>query len=263
MSRRNGDSGRIMKHVTILDIPIHQLTKAETLEMIKGFVVSKKPHQVATVNPEFIVEAQANPEFKSTLQQTDLALADGFGVMLAAQYLGQPLPERIPGVDLVADLMQQAAARNWKVYLVGGQAGVATQAAKKLQQHHPGLAIVGAEEGIVIKSQEGNYIFNDRETSKLINSIVTKKPDILLVAFGAPKQDIFINQFKERLAVPVMIGVGGTFDFLAGRTKRAPRIFRLLGLEWLWRLFQEPRRFKRIYKAVILFPLKVMVRGRK
>jgi len=248
-----------MSRVKILSIPLDRVTKAQALDKIKTFIDSGQPHQVTTVNPEFIVEAQTNSEFRSILQKADLSLADGFGATVAARYLGQPLPERIPGADFVDDLMNQAAHNHWKVFLLGGQSGVAALAAQKLKQRYPNLVIVGAHEGIIIEYKHNSYLFNDRETTKLIDSIVLKKPDILLVAFGAPKQDIFISRYKTQLNIPVMIGVGGTFDFIAGKIKRAPTLFRNLGLEWLWRLIQEPKRFKRIYKAVILFSLKVIL----
>lgn len=251
-----------MKRIRILDIPLDLMTKSQLFETIETFIRSRQPHQLTTVNPEFIVEAQSNPEFKSILQKADLSLTDGVGVIWAARYLGQPLPIRIPGADLVLDLLDLAQAKQWRVFLVGGKAGVAKSAANNLTKAYPDLNIVGAEAGINIVYENNQYIFNDRKTSKLIKFIVTKRPDLLLVAFGAPKQDIFISRYGSRLMVPVMIGVGGTFDFLAGRIKRAPRLIRQLGLEWLWRLVREPSRFKRIYKAIIQFPLLVLIKGR-
>lgn len=243
-----------MRTVSVLQVPIHVVTQEEALERIELFIHSGRPHQLATVNAEFIIEAQRNPAFRRVLQQTDLSLADSTAVTWAARYLGHPLPRRIPGADLVIELAQVGSEKGWEIYLVGGAEGVAEAAAKKLKLLYPNLAIVEAEAGMVYDPKQP-----DEETiTKLVERIKRAKPDVLLVAFGAPKQELFIAQYKRALAVPVMIGVGGTFDFLSGRRIRAPKLLRMLGLEWLWRLIQEPSRWRRIFTAVVVFPLKVI-----
>ena len=243
-----------MKTITILDIPIHSITQAEALQQIELFIQSNKPHQIVTVNPEFIIEAQQNHAFKNILLQADLAVADGSGLIWAARYTKQSLSNRITGVDLTSAVASLAAEKQYKLYLLGGVDPVAREAARALKSQYPHLSIVGAEAGLAYQPDNEDT----EQIQSLIDHIRKVKPDILLVAFGAPKQDIFIAKHKEELQVSVMMGVGGTFDFLAGRVKRAPQLFQALWLEWLWRLGQEPKRFKRIWRAVIIFPLQVI-----
>jgi N-acetylglucosaminyldiphosphoundecaprenol N-acetyl-beta-D-mannosaminyltransferase len=242
-----------MKQIKILSIPIHSITRLEALQQVSDFIASRKPHQVTTVNSEFIMLAQDNKAFRRVLQEADLSLADSSGPMWAARFLGTYLPERIPGADFVNDIAREAVTKGWNIYLVGGQEGIAEKAAAALRRRHSGVSIVGAEAGLPFKEVQ-----DQDDISALISRINTAKPDVLLVAFGAPKQDLFIAQYKDRLAVPVMIGVGGTFDFLANRIKRAPKWMRSIGCEWIWRLLREPQRFARIWTAVVRFPLSVI-----
>lgn len=249
-----------MIRINILDIPIDKLSMKEAIQKIEGFIQSGKPHQVTTINPEFIVEAQSNKEFANVLKEANLALADGAGVIWASRWQKQHLPERITGADLVVKLAELGARKDWKIYLLGGEKGIAKRAADKLEGIYQDIRIVGVEEGL-------RYELSDQLQRNNIDNLILRikkaKPDILLVAFGAPKQDIFIARYKKDLGVPAMIGVGGTFDFLAGKTKRAPAWIQNISLEWLWRLIQEPRRFKRILKAVIIFPLMVLMRHKQ
>ncbi len=241
-----------MKRIDILGIPVDGLTKTELLSLVDEWIISGQPHQIATVNAEFIVDAQSNTRFRSALGQADLNLADSTGIMWAARRLGQALPERISGADLVFDLAERAAKRHWRLYLVGGMPGIAQAAAATLKKRYPTLIIAGAEAGITPDSTDPEPV---------IKRINRAKPDILYVAFGAPKQELFIDTYKKRLGVPIMLGVGGSFDFIAGRVTRAPQWLRRVGFEWLWRLVQEPWRLKRIVKAVIIFPVSVIFRS--
>lgn len=240
-----------MKSVEILGVPVHSVSWQEAVDKIASFIESGKPHQVTTVNSEFVMTAQTNTKFMKALQSADLSLADSSGITWAARYHGHPLPDRIPGADLVNEMAQLGSEKGWKFYLVGAMNGVAQAAAETLKQRYPNLKIVGAEVGI----EPGA---TNEEVSSLVSRINKAKPDILLVAFGAPKQDLFIYEHKKELGVPVMIGVGGTFDFLAGRIKRAPKLFRVLGIEFAWRLLMEPARWRRIANATIIFPLRVL-----
>lgn len=271
----------------ILSIPIHPLTEKEVLNRIENFIVSKIPHQIVTVNPEFLIESLSNKEFKQALLSAELALADGIGIRAAATYqsyrlpawqplkmiwglvvglwvgllvlfnrrtLSNPIPETITGTDLVDKIAKTATQNNWKIYLLGGKNDVAQKAADILKTKYPNLLIVGAEEGMILNPDDSSQDHN------LITKINRANPDILFVAFGAPKQDLFIYRHKQDLNVPVMMGVGGAFDFIAGRVKRAPSVIRSLGLEWLWRLIIEPWRFKRILTATIRFPWKIFLK---
>ncbi len=221
-----------MSQCNILDIRIDTHSHDEVLAAIHQFVDSEKPHQIATVNVEFIMEAQRNLEFKKALGEADLCLADGAGVVLAATLTNQPVPPRIPGVDLAGDIVAIAAKEGYSVFLLGGRGGAAAHTAKIWQQLHPELKIVGISEG-------------DPDDPDLIPQIQNSNPQILFVAWGAPKQELWIHEHKHELNVPVMMGVGGTYDFVAGKQKRAPKLMRDVGLEWLWRLVHEPWRWRR------------------
>lgn len=225
----------------ILDVKIDEVNYAEALEKIAGFIVSRKPHQIITVNPEMIVEAQKNPEFKKILNDSDLNTPDGRGILWALKKIHAiKLKTPVTGVDLTNKLALLSQTKNWRIYLAGAGEGIAEKAAQNLLKKYPQAKIVGV-------SQEPN-----------ISEIKKKKPDILLLAYGAPKQDIWIAQHKKELNVPVMIGVGGTFDYISGHIRRAPKWMRKIGLEWLFRLIQQPSRFCRIFNAVVKFPILVI-----
>lgn len=246
------------KKIKILNVPIHPLKAQDVIERIKNFIASGFPHQIATVNPEFVVEAQHNRTFNRVLQNTELNIADGIGIKFAAKFLGQtPVPQVIPGVDLAEKIFALARQNNWRIFLLGGKPGVAKLARDIILVKYPGIIIVGAEEGLHF-NKNNDLAKKNPVIQQLIAKIRNAKPHILLVAFGAPKQEIFIYKFKRELGVPVMIGVGGTFDFITQRAKRAPMTLRSWGLEWLWRLVLEPRRLGRIFNAIIVFPYLVL-----
>lgn len=209
---------------------------SQVLEIIKDMVASGLHHQVATVNPEFIMVAQQHDEFRNVLNSTSLSFADGIGVVWASRVLGHPLPERIPGVDVVDRLCALAAEDGLSVFLLGAAPGIAEEAARRLQLRYPRLIVAGTFAGSP-----------KPEDDEAICEIVKKtQPDILFVAYGAPKQDLWIARNQSRLRVAVAMGVGGSFDFIVGKSVRAPNILQSLGLEWLHRLFREPRRWKRM-----------------
>jgi len=217
----------------ILDVKIDDLEMEEVLERVTGFLKSENQHCLFTPNPEFLVEASQDKEFKEILNQADLNVPDGIGLIFASWFLGQPIKRRIQGIDLMERICQQAAQNNWPVFLMGGQQEVAQKAAENLRGKYPGLRI-------------------DKD-----------RPEILFVALGAPKQEKWISNNLNRLpSVKLAMGVGGSFDYLAGRVRRAPRIIRKIGLEWLWRFTLQPWRAKRIYRALIKFPWLVVKSGR-
>lgn len=230
--------------VTILNVTIHAVTMAQTLALIETFIATGRPHQLTTVNPEFVVAAQTDEVFRQIINQADLALPDGIGLLKAARFLGTtPLPERVPGSDLVIHLAELSHRRGYRLYFLGAQPGVAEQAAAKLQARFPNLQVVGCYAGSPTLE----------ENEAIVARIQPTKPDILLVAYGAPKQDKWIARNKDRLQIPVALGVGGSFDFIAGTAKRAPLWWQKLHLEWLHRLIQQPWRWRRIWNAVPRF----------
>jgi N-acetylglucosaminyldiphosphoundecaprenol N-acetyl-beta-D-mannosaminyltransferase len=229
---------------TILNVKVHALTGAQTLALIEQFIASGRPHQLTTVNPEFVVEAQHDEAFRQIINQAALALPDGIGLLKAAHFLGTtPLPERVAGSDLVVRLAELSHRKGYRIYFLGAKEGVAEKAIAQLKLDYPGLNVAGCYAGSPAPE----------ENEAILRRILLVQPDILLVAYGAPKQDKWIARNLERLQVPVCIGVGGSFDFLAGMTRRAPLWLQRLGLEWLHRLLTQPWRWRRIWNAVPYF----------
>ena len=221
--------------ISILGIPVHDVTTEETLTLIDQFVRDGAPHQICTVNPEFIMAAQSDVEFKQILQHSALNLPDGIGVIWAARRLGHPLRERVAGSDLVGLIADRAQRTGWRIFLLGAADGVAEQAAIILRERYPQASIAGAYAGSPRPEEE----------AEIAARIRSSKADVLLVAYGAPKQDKWIDRNLLRTGAAVAIGIGGSLDFIAGRQKRAPRWLQRLGLEWLYRLVREPWRWRR------------------
>jgi N-acetylglucosaminyldiphosphoundecaprenol N-acetyl-beta-D-mannosaminyltransferase len=239
--------------VSILGVRVDAVTMPQTLGWIEAAVAARQPRQICTANPEFIMAAQRDPEFRAVLNQADLVLPDGVGLLWAARRLGVCLPERVAGSDLIYRLAELAGQRGWRVYLLGAGEGVAQAAAQRLQGLYPGLVVAGSFAG------------DPRSASAdaLVAGVRAARPDVLLVAYGAPAQDKWIAQYRARLGVPVSIGVGGSFDFVAGVARRAPVWMQRLGLEWLHRLWRQPWRARRTFSAVAAFPLAVLGHGRR
>lgn len=224
-----------MRKVDILGVRVDACSLAEAVEHIAGLVACGGHHQVVTANAEIIWRAWREKELAQILAEAALVTADGVGVLWAARRLGQELPEQVAGIDLVQALAARGAKAGWRFFLYGSAPGVAEAAAARLMRDYPGLAVVGTAHG-----------YQDREgEEKVKEAIRAGRPHILLVALGAPKQEFWIAHHNPELQVPVAIGVGGSLDVLAGRAKRAPRWMRRLGLEWLYRLSKQPRRWRR------------------
>lgn len=224
-----------MQSLEILDVRVDILTWEMFDACVTDFVGSGQPHQAVTVNPEFIMAAQHNASFRQVLNRSDLALADGWGVQAAARLLGQRLPARVTGADGVPRLAGLAAARGWRLFLLGAAPGVAARAADILQAQHPALQIVGTYAGSP----------NPVDEDVIVRQVLAAQPDILFVAYGAPAQDLWIARNQDRLRIPLAMGVGGALDFVAGVRQRAPRWVQDVHLEWLYRLWQEPWRWRR------------------
>jgi N-acetylglucosaminyldiphosphoundecaprenol N-acetyl-beta-D-mannosaminyltransferase len=220
----------------VLGVRVDSVTLGEVLTRIETFITADRPHQLVTVNPEFVMAAQSDAEFRRIINSSALALPDGMGVWWAGRRIGRPLPERIPGVDLVERLAALSAQRGYRLYFLGAMPGVADKAVEVLRTRHPGLVVAGTYAGSPCPEEEETIVARVRSAS----------PHILLVAYGAPAQDRWIARNLERLKVPVCIGVGGSFDYIAGVHPRAPGWLRRLGLEWLHRLITQPWRWRRM-----------------
>lgn len=236
-----------MHSITILDVRVDDVTLAETVELIESFIAAQTPHHVVTLNPEFVMEAQHNQPFAAVLRDAALVVPDGVGLTLAARWLGQPLRGRVPGVDLCERLSALSAHKGYRIFLLGAAPGVAEHTAGVLRQRFGDVQIVGCYSGSPRPDDEAAI----RERMR------AARPDILLVAYGAPAQELWIARNQAALGVPTAIGVGGTFDELAGVVQRTPPWVGRIGLKWLHRLIQQPQRAPRIWTAVVRFPLAV------
>lgn len=218
----------------------------EALRRIEGFVGDGGPHLVATVNPEFVMRANQDAEFARVLETADLCLPDGTGVVWAARRQGCSMRGPVAGTDMLPQLAAMCARRGFPLFLLGAAPGVAAELASKLQADHPDLK-VASHPGSPDPS-------DDAETLKLIHDHHTQ---VLLVAFGHPRQELWIDRLKNRLGVAVAVGMGGAFDYLTGRVPRAPAWMRNAGLEWSYRLAKQPWRARRM--AVLpVYALKVL-----
>jgi N-acetylglucosaminyldiphosphoundecaprenol N-acetyl-beta-D-mannosaminyltransferase len=219
----------------ILGVRIDALTYASLLDCLAEYIRQGTPHQVATANPEFVMTAREDAEFRAVLEAADLCLADGVGLLWAARRMGQPLPERVTGSDSLPLIADQAARRGWRLYFLGAAPGVAEQTAQLLAERYPGLPVAGAYAGSP----------RPADAPDIITRVCAARPDVLFVAYGAPAQDLWIAHHKAELGVPVMIGVGGAFDHVTGLRRRAPGWVQKLNLEWLFRLITQPWRWRR------------------
>jgi N-acetylglucosaminyldiphosphoundecaprenol N-acetyl-beta-D-mannosaminyltransferase len=239
--------------VHVLGVPIDPVTQEQALSRLLEMLRSSTQHHVMTPNSEMLVEAHKNSAFRELLNRSALNLPDSAGLLWMARLTGQRLPKRVTGVDTVQALCKELPAF-YSVFLLGAAPGVAELAAKELRKMNPELHIV--------ETYSGSPRPEDAE--QILRRIETLKPHLLFVAFGAPTQDLWIDTYLSQMpSVRVAMGVGGTFDFLAGKRKRAPRVLQIIGLEWLWRLVLEPSRWKRIWNAVVVFPVLVLFHGKK
>lgn len=240
-----------MTRPRILGVPADPITFRGMLAQIEQWIArGDRLYQICTVNPEFIVIAQSDAAFYQVLQQADLCVLDGWGAVWALRWQGISVPERVTGSDGVPLLMAEAALKGWRVFLLGAAEGIAAQAAQILQAQHPTLQIVGTYAGSP----------HPDEAPAIIAMINTAHPDILLVAYGAPQQDTWIGRYREHLQVKVAMGVGGVFDFITDNVPRAPVWMRRYGLEWLYRLYLQPSRWKRMLRLPI-FAIKALLWG--
>ena len=234
--------------VCILGVPVHALTMVDTLAQVKRFMAGSRLHQIATVNPEFVMAAQRDAEFLEVLETADLCIPDGVGLLWAARRQGTPLPERVAGSDLVYEVARLASQNGWRLFLLGAAEGVAQEAGILLQDRYPGLTIAGSYAGSP----------DPAENEAIVQRVNDSGAQILYVAYGAPRQDKWIGRNREMLpSVRLAMGVGGSLDFITGRSKRPPQWAQRAGIEWLVRLVQEPWRWRRM-TALPRFALKVL-----
>lgn len=227
--------------IDILGFQIDNVSMNEAVSVIENFIQEKSPHQVITANSLMLLKAIEEQKLREVFLHADLVVADSSGIVLAGKILGQYFKERVAGIDLLHKLVEHCEQKKYSIFLFGAQPGVAQRAAGNLKKRHPALLIAGTICGYFSKDEE----------EKIRQEIRDAQPDILFVGLNIPRQELWIAQNLDRLAVPVCMGIGGSFDVISERVRRAPRSLQYLGLEWFWRMLIEPWRIKRI----ILLPL--------
>lgn len=219
----------------ILGAYVDIVNSKQALQIIKQLLRAGNPAHIITLNAEIVYQAQNDEELLKIINGADLVTPDGIGIVWAGKKLGYPFSGRVTGIDMLYLLCEEALKETWKIYLLGAAPGIAEAAGKQLKLKYPGLQVCGCHDG---------YFAAD-ETDAVIQDIRESQPEILFVALGAPKQEFWIKQYKDEMAVPISIGVGGSFDVVAGIKERAPEWMIKSNLEWLYRLVKEPSRFKR------------------
>lgn len=244
--------------VYVLGIRVDRVSQDQALGRIMEMIAQRRTsekqpacQQLITVNPEFVMAAQRDTNFRQAINAAALVVADGVGVVWATRYLGAATPERITGVDTLVALARHCASASYRIYLLGAAPGVAEETATRLQSMAPGLQIAGTYAGSPAAAEEED----------IIERVRAAQADVLCVAYGAPAQDLWIYRNLARLPAAVAVGVGGAYDFISGRQQRAPRLMQRLGLEWLYRLYREPWRWRRML-ALPRFAIQVMLKGR-
>ncbi len=215
-------------------------------EMVERFcraaLVQGAPKMITTINGEIALLARKNAPYRAILNRADLAMPDSTNVVWVARLKGAPLRQPTPGVELVERLCRIAADMQKSVYFLGGQGGAAQKTAEAMNSKFDDLEVAGVSEA-------------NPEDPATATEIRKKNPDIVFVAYGAPKQEQWINQYKEQTTAKILVGIGGSFDMISGTLPRAPEWLRRMRLEWLWRLYLQPKRVWRVIKAVVIFPL--------
>ena len=248
-------------NMMILGVRVDKISLRELRERCRVWLLREERDsgcvRIVTVNPEFVIEAQKNTQFRSILNSADCAIADGIGLFFASLVLygWRNRLFRVTGVELTWLLADLCSILGKRLYLLGGGPGVAEKTAEVLRMKYPTLQIVGAEEGIPRIVTQASRLFCE----DLCRRMRDASPDVLLVAFGAPKQDAWIAEYASLVpTVKIAVGVGGTFDYIAGIVPYAPQWIRDIGFEWTYRLMTQPHRWRRIVTAVIVFPVAVL-----
>ncbi len=245
--------------VDILGVPIAPVRMDEAVDWVDQAVLRRQRLHVGVVNAAKIVNMRRDPELRNDVLSSDVVFADGMSVVWASRLLGRPLPERVAGIDLMYRILERGQSRGYRIYLLGATREVVEKAAARMRERYPGSEIVGHQHGY----------FTDSEEETVASAIADARPDVLFVAMTSPRKERFLARWSGRLGVPVCHGVGGSLDVVAGKVERAPEGWQRLGLEWLYRVKQEPRRLWRrylvtnsVFAGLVLVELARKVTGR-
>jgi exopolysaccharide biosynthesis WecB/TagA/CpsF family protein len=221
----------------ILGIDVHAATMAQVLDLCRSAVLTRTPLSIGVVNAAKLVSMESEPALRAAVLSSDLLLADGMSVVWASRILGRPLPERVAGIDLFEALLALAEREGFSVYLLGAEPGILESTIQVSLSRHPHLRIAGSHHGY----------FKPEDEPALAESIAAVQPDLLFIGITSPKKEMFLARWGPRIGASVCHGVGGSFDVVAGKVRRAPAAWQRMGIEWLYRLLQEPRRLWRRY----------------
>ena len=243
----------MIEPIKILGVPVHPMTMKQAVDSLEQRMLEGEQTFVVTANAEIIMMCQEDAAYNSIIsQKAELVLPDGAGAVWAGRHLGYKVPERVAGFDLYNQLLALSAKKGYKAYFFGGSPGIAEAAKAKSEEMYPGVKIVGCHNGY----------FTDADVPAIIEAINQSGAEMLFVAIGAPKQERWILAHREELKPRILMGIGGSFDVLAGKMERAPKWMQDASLEWAFRLYKQPSRFMRML-ALPKFALKVMFSGNK
>jgi N-acetylglucosaminyldiphosphoundecaprenol N-acetyl-beta-D-mannosaminyltransferase len=221
--------------VSLFGIHVSKLDMPATVAYLSEAIRTRSPHQVVTVNPIIMMNGLDQPAFMSILRRAELIVPDGTGVVWAARHIGNPVAERVTGFDLLHQLMEVGNQKSWTIFLLGASPETIKEAHQRLAKQYPNIHII---------SRDG--YFGEAQDAEVIAMIQQVNPDILFVGRSTNTQEPWIDRYRAELNIPVMMGVGGSFDVISGNLKRAPKLFQKLQLEWLFRLIRQPWRYRRM-----------------
>ena len=221
--------------VKILQIPFITKSFNEMVNLLAQRIMNKNKTFIVTANPEIVMHAKKHEDYMSAIKDADFTVPDGYGIILASRILNNPISERVTGYDLTVRLLELSNQNKWKVYLLGGKEEVNEAAANNIKKRYPHLQLVGRHHG-----------YFDWEEGGVTADIQRLQPDIVLVALGVPRQEQWTASQIDQFSHGIFMGVGGSIDVLAGTVKRAPKIWQVLRVEWLYRLLKQPSRWKRM-----------------
>jgi len=226
-----------MNKVRILDVPFSNLSMDETVNALHARLNGGESRlfHLITANPEIVMAARKDAGLKTILEEADMITADGIGVVKAAKWFGENIPERVTGYDLLLRLLELGNLENWSFYFLGADEETNRKAVETIQQQYPGVIIAGRQHGF----------FKPEDESRILEEIAEARPTFLIIALGAPRAERWIYTHKSKLPVQLAMGVGGSLDVIAGKVKRAPAIWQKLNLEWMYRLLSQPSRWRR------------------
>ena len=233
---------------TVQNYKIDTFSFNDSIKYIMEKIEKFEGMHIVTINPEMIELANRNEAFAEILDEADLVVADGVGIKIALKLKGTNI-EQVRGIELAKAVVKRCEVKGYKVALIGAKEDVLQQTITNLKKEFPKLDICYSQNGY----------FDSFEEEDIQNKLIEKRPTVILVAMGAPKQEVFIQECKEKYPIGIYIGVGGSFDVWSGNVERAPEIYQKLGLEWLYRTISQPERFKRIYKTLPVFLFKAII----